>query len=149
VRADADQEGQALQVQDRHPQGQEGQGPHRQAQDRQGRGADLQEHEEDRDRQRATGLVKVKKKVRVSTYEKCKSAGPSSAGAPVKVTLLEGSSAKPDFGALVREAPITGTLTGLIPGGYKLDQDDQINLTRGNLALGTRGRSARARAWRS
>jgi hypothetical protein len=81
-------------------------------------------------------LVKVKKKVRVYTYEKCKSSGAGSAGAPVKVTLLEGSSAKLDFGAFVREAPITGMLTGLIPGGYKLNQDNQINLTRGNLALG-------------
>lgn len=82
-------------------------------------------------------LVKVKKKVRGYTYEKCKASGTSAAGAPVKVTLLEGSSAKLDFGAFVREAPITGTLTGLIPGGYRLNQDNQISLTRGNLALGT------------
>ena len=81
-------------------------------------------------------IVKVKKKVKTYTYEKCKTTGDSSAGAPVKVTLLDGSYAKLDFGAFVREAPITGTLTGLIPGGYKLNQDNQINLTRGNLALG-------------
>jgi hypothetical protein len=82
-------------------------------------------------------IVKVKKKVRVYTYEKCKSTSSSSAGAPVKVTLLEGSVANLDFGAFKRVAPISGTLTGLIPGGYKLNQDNQINLTRGNLALGT------------
>jgi hypothetical protein len=81
-------------------------------------------------------LVKVKKKVRVYTYEKCKTTGDSSAGAPVKVTMLPGSYALLDFGAFQRQAPITGTLTGLIPGGYKLNQDNQINLTRGNLALG-------------
>lgn len=81
-------------------------------------------------------LVKVKKKVRVYTYEKCRTTGDSSAGAPVKVTLLSGSYALLDFGAFQRQAPITGTLTGLIPGGYKLSQDNQINLTRGNLQLG-------------
>lgn len=81
-------------------------------------------------------LVKVKKKVRVYTYEKCKTTGDSSSGAPVKVTLLGGSYALLDFGSFQRQAPITGTLTGLIPGGYKLNQDNQINLTRGNLQLG-------------
>lgn len=81
-------------------------------------------------------LVKAKKKVRVYTYEKCKTSGSGAAGAPVKVTMLAGSYALLDFGAFQRQAPITGTLTGLIPGGYKLNQDNQINLTRGNLALG-------------
>lgn len=81
-------------------------------------------------------IVKVKKKVKVYTYEKCKTTGDSSAGAPVKVTMLDGSYALLDFGAFQRQAPISGTLTGLIPGGYKLNQDNQINLTRGNLTLG-------------
>jgi hypothetical protein len=81
-------------------------------------------------------IVKVKKKVKAYTYEKCKTTGDSSAGAPVKVTLLDGSYALLDFGAFQRQAPITGTLTGLIPGGYKLNQDNQINLTRGNMTLG-------------
>ncbi|HEY6759541.1 MAG TPA: hypothetical protein VI318_08630, partial [Baekduia sp.] len=83
-------------------------------------------------------IVKVKKKVRVYTYEKCKSTGNSSdAGTPVKVAMLAGSYANLDFGAFQRQAPITGSLTGFIPGGYKLNQDNQINLTRGNLVLGT------------
>jgi hypothetical protein len=82
-------------------------------------------------------LVKVKKKVRVYTFEKCKSSGNSSAaGTPVKVALLQGSVANLDFGAFQRQASITGTLTGFIPGGYKLNQDNQISLTRGNLTLG-------------
>jgi hypothetical protein len=82
-------------------------------------------------------IVKVRKKVRVYTYEKCKATGNSSdAGTPVKVSMLAGSTAKLDFGAFVREAPITGNLTGFIPGGYRLNQDNQINLTRGNLVLG-------------
>jgi hypothetical protein len=83
-------------------------------------------------------IVKVKKKVRVYTFEKCKSTGNSSAaGTPVKVQMLPGSTANLDFGAFQRVAPITGNLTGFIPGGYKLNQDNQISLTRGNLALGT------------
>lgn len=81
-------------------------------------------------------IVKVKKKVKVYTYEKCKTSGDSAAGSPVKVTMLDGSYALLDFGAFQRQAPISGTLTGLIPGGYKLNQDNQINLTRGNLTLG-------------
>jgi hypothetical protein len=81
-------------------------------------------------------LVKVKKKVRVYVFEKCKISKSSSAGAPVKVTLLNGSVANLDFGAFQRVAPVNGTLTGFIPGGYKLNQDNQISLTRGNLTLG-------------
>ena len=82
-------------------------------------------------------LVKVKKKVRVYAFEKCKAkAGSNEAGTPVKVTMLSGSVANLDFGAFQRQAPISGTLTGFIPGGYKLNQDNQISLTRGNLLLG-------------
>jgi hypothetical protein len=81
-------------------------------------------------------IVKVKKKVRVYTFEKCKTTGSDTAGTPVKVTMLPGSVANLDFGAFKRTATITGTLTGFIPGGYKLNQDNQINLTRGNLLLG-------------
>jgi hypothetical protein len=82
-------------------------------------------------------IVKVKKKVRVYTFEKCKTSSNSAeAGTPVKVQMLAGSVANLDFGAFQRQAPITGSLTGFIPGGYKLNQDNQINLTRGNLNLG-------------
>ena len=81
-------------------------------------------------------IVKAKKKVRVYTYEKCKSSGSTAAGTPVKIALLAGSVANLDFGAFQRVAPVTGSLTGLIAGGYKLNQDNQITLTRGNLALG-------------
>ncbi|MDX6700843.1 MAG: hypothetical protein QOF26_1069 [Baekduia sp.] len=81
-------------------------------------------------------LVKTKKKVRVYVFEKCKATNSSSSGTPVKVTLLTGSVANLDFGAFQRVAPITGTLSGFIPGGYKLNQDNQISLTRGNMLLG-------------
>jgi hypothetical protein len=82
-------------------------------------------------------LVKVKKKVRVYVFEKCKiSQGSGSAGTAVKITLLDGSSAHLDFGAFTRDAPIKGTLNGFIPGGYKLNQDNQISLSRGTMSLG-------------
>ena len=81
-------------------------------------------------------LVKVKKKVRVYVFEKCKAKDGSAAGSPVRVTLLNGSVANLDFGAFQRVATVNGTLTGFIPGGYKLNQDNQISLTRGNLTLG-------------
>jgi hypothetical protein len=50
--------------------------------------------------------------------------------------MLDGANAHLDFGAFVRDAQVKGTLTGFIPGGYKLNQDNQINLTRANLTLG-------------
>jgi hypothetical protein len=80
-------------------------------------------------------LVKVKKKVRVYVFEKCKISTNSSAGTPVKIQVLPGSFAHLDFGAFTRDAGITGNLQGFIPGGYKLNQDNQIQLSRGDLAL--------------
>jgi hypothetical protein len=80
-------------------------------------------------------LVKVRKRVRVYTYERCNLGGSTIAGTPVAITLLDGSAAHLDFGSFQREAPLTGTLGGFIPGGYKLGQDNQLNLTRGNINL--------------
>ena len=82
-------------------------------------------------------LVKATKRVRVYVFEKCKiKVSPNASGSPVKIQLLDGSLAHLDFGAFTRDAPVLGTLTGFIPGGYKLNQDNQINLTRGNMQLG-------------
>jgi hypothetical protein len=81
-------------------------------------------------------LVKAKRKVRVHVFEKCKVSSSSATGTPVKVTLLQGSVVNLDFGAFKREGGLTGQLTGFIPGGYNIGQDNQINLTRGNINLG-------------
>jgi hypothetical protein len=81
-------------------------------------------------------LVKVKKKVRVYVFQKCKASGASSLGTPVKATLLPGSIAHLDFGAFTRDAPLSGFLSGFIPGGYQLSQDNQIQFTRGAIQLG-------------
>jgi hypothetical protein len=80
-------------------------------------------------------IVKAKRKVRVHVFEKCKVSSSSLTGTPVKITMLQGSVANLDFGAFQRQAGITGTVSGFIPGGYNLGQDNQINLTRGNLGL--------------
>jgi hypothetical protein len=80
-------------------------------------------------------LVKVRKRVRVYTYQKCKLTAGNTNGTPVKVTLLQGSLAHLDFGAFQRDAPLNGTLSGFIPGGYQLGQDNQLQLTRGNINL--------------
>jgi hypothetical protein len=80
-------------------------------------------------------LVRVRKRVRIYTYQRCKITQSNSAGTPVAITLLDGSAAHLDFGSFQRDAPLTGTLGGFIPGGYKLGQDNQLNLTRGNINL--------------
>ena len=81
-------------------------------------------------------IVKAKKRVRVYTYAKCPKSASSVTGTPVKVTLLDGSAADLDFGVFKRSAPLSGTLSGFIPGGYQLGQDNQLNLTRGAINLG-------------
>ena len=47
----------------------------------------------------------------------------------MRIRSCRGSYANLDFGAFQRQAPITGSLKGFIPGGYKLNQDNQIQLT--------------------
>jgi hypothetical protein len=80
-------------------------------------------------------LVKVKKRVRVYVFQACKAQTPNSAGTKVNVNILNGSKAHLDFGAFTRDVALSGTVSGLIPGGYKIGQDNQINLTRGAISL--------------
>jgi hypothetical protein len=82
-------------------------------------------------------LVRVKKRVRTYKFTKCKAKKNSaSLGTPVSITLLNGSVAKLDFGAFQREAPVTGSLKGFVPGGIHLGTDFQITLSSGSLGLG-------------
>lgn len=81
-------------------------------------------------------IVTRTKKIKVYTFQKCpKGLGTSSLGQSVDITILKGSHANLDFGAFQREAPISGTLRGFITGGYKLNQDNQIALTKGDMAI--------------
>jgi hypothetical protein len=80
----------------------------------------------------------VKKKVRRKSYkfgacpEKKSSA---SLGAPVSVRVLGGSVATLDFGAFQRDASLTGTLKGFVPGGIQLGKDQQVNFSSGTLNI--------------
>lgn len=81
-------------------------------------------------------LKKVKKRIRTYKFAKCPKKSGTTLGTPVSITLLDGSKANLDFGAFVREAPVTGSLKGFVPGGIKLGTDFQITLTGGSVSLG-------------
>jgi hypothetical protein len=81
-------------------------------------------------------LVTVKKRIRTYKFAKCKAKNGSSLGTPVTIRLLDESRAKLDFGAFVREAPVTGSLKGFVPGGIHLGTDFQITLSTADLRLG-------------
>jgi hypothetical protein len=83
-------------------------------------------------------LRKVKKRIRTYRFVKCKAKNNgASLGTPVSITLLDGSKANLDFGAFQREAALTGTLKGFVPGGIHLGTDFQITLSSGSINLGS------------
>ena len=82
-------------------------------------------------------LRKAKKRVRTYKFAKCPAKkGTTTLGTPVSITLLDGSKAGLDFGAFQREAPVSGSLKGFVPGGIHLGTDFQITLSSGSLRLG-------------
>jgi hypothetical protein len=85
---------------------------------------------------RGNRIVRVTQRKRVYRYATCPDATGKVDGVPVKITVKPGSSATLDFGAFQREAPITGTLKGFVPGTINLKADIQVQLTGGSLALG-------------
>jgi hypothetical protein len=84
------------------------------------------------------GLLKtITKRVRTYKFTKCKAkSGGTTLGTPVSIKLLNDSVAHLDFGAFQRDAPVTGSLKGFVPGGIKLGTDFQITLSSGQLGLG-------------
>ena len=54
---------------------------------------------------------------------------------PVTTTVLGGSYASIDFGGAVRTVPISGTLTGYVPGKIRLGADIKARLTGGSLSV--------------
>jgi hypothetical protein len=85
---------------------------------------------------RGSRIVTVTQRKRVYRYTTCPAGTGQVDGVPVKITVKPGSSATLDFGAFQREAPITGTLKGFVPGTINLKADIQVQLTGGSLALG-------------
>jgi hypothetical protein len=83
-------------------------------------------------------IVKAKRRQRVYRFGSCKNL-PSAEelGVPVKVSVLAGSYALLDFGSFTRQAPISGTLRGFIPGRFKPNTDVQVTLTRAAISIGT------------
>lgn len=79
-------------------------------------------------------LVMVKRLRRVWLLGPCASL-PSieKLGAPVTITLLPGSLMTFDFSAFKREAPLSGTLQGYVPGKLLDEADNQVILTSGTL----------------
>jgi hypothetical protein len=61
---------------------------------------------------------------------------PAFAGTPITASLLDGSTATLTIGDTARSAALTGSLKGLIPGGYQLGRDNTILLTAGTLGVG-------------
>ena len=81
-------------------------------------------------------IVTVKRRKRVYKYGKCPAgATGEDLGTPVKIELLAGSYALLDFGAFQRQAAVSGTLRGFIPGKIQLNADIQITLNKGTLTL--------------
>jgi hypothetical protein len=81
-------------------------------------------------------LVKVRKKVRVYIFQKCKATSSSSSqGQPVKIKLLTGSQALLDFGSFQRVTALSGQFQGFVPGGFQISKDNQMTLTQGSLSL--------------
>jgi len=85
---------------------------------------------------RGNRILTVKRRKRVYKYGRCPASSSNSLGVPVTINVLDGSYALLDFGAFQRQAPVSGTLRGFIPGKIQLASDNQVNLTKGSLNLG-------------
>lgn len=88
--------------------------------------------------------VKGKKKrvkVKVAKLGKCSSKQTSgNSGVPVNITISDGSVAHLDFGGFQRDIDLSGKIQGFIVGdGFKLGEDNRIELTRGKINLAPTG----------
>jgi hypothetical protein len=90
-----------------------------------------------------TKKVKGKKKrvkVKVPKMGPCKKKTSTQAGVPVVLTLTDASVGHIDFGAFVRDIPLSGTLRGFITGkGFQLGKENLIQLTSGRINLAPTG----------
>lgn len=84
---------------------------------------------------RGNRIKTIRRKVRVYKFGTCPTTA-SSLGQPVTVEVLPESRAFLDFGSFQREAPVSGKLKGFVPGGVRLDRDNQVTFTSGSLTLG-------------
>jgi hypothetical protein len=93
-------------------------------------------------RRRGNRLVLVRRRVRVRVprLRRCPNGGTQTIlGTPITITLRDKSLGTLDFGAFVREAPLTGTVRGYAEGRVDLSAlKDDVNfiLTRGRINIG-------------
>src|SRR3954454_15660729 len=85
---------------------------------------------------RGNRILTVKRRKRVYKYGRCPASSANTLGVPVNITILPGSYANLDFGAFQRQAPVSGTFKGFIPGKIHLASDTQVTLTGGSLKIG-------------
>jgi hypothetical protein len=85
---------------------------------------------------RGNRILTVKRRKRVYKYGRCPASSSNTLGVPVKINVLDGSYALLDFGAFQRQAPVSGTFRGFIPGKIQLASDNQVNLTGGSITVG-------------
>src|SRR3954463_11445050 len=85
---------------------------------------------------RGNRILTVKRRKRVYKYGRCPASSSNTLGVPVRISILDGSYALLDFGAFQRQAPVSGSLNGFIPGKIQLASDNQVNITKGSLNLG-------------
>jgi hypothetical protein len=81
-------------------------------------------------------LRKKKVRVKVPKMAPCKKKATTVYGTPITVTLTDASTGDLDFGAFVREAPLTGTLRGYTVGAVQLSKPTTITLTSGRIDVG-------------
>jgi hypothetical protein len=85
---------------------------------------------------RGNRILTVKRRKRVYKYGRCPASSSNTLGVPVKINILDGSYANLDFGAFQRQAPVSGTFKGFIPGKIQLNSDTQVTLTGGSISVG-------------
>ena len=85
-----------------------------------------------------TRIIRVKRKV--PKMGPCKKKKSSSKGIPVRITLTDASVGHVDFGAFVRDIPLTGSVRGFIIGkGFVLGQDNLIQISGAHIDLAPTG----------
>jgi len=84
---------------------------------------------------RGNRILTVKRRKRVYKFGRCPATSSNTLGVPVKINILDGSYALLDFGAFQRQAPVSGSFKGFIPGKIQLASDNQVNLTGGSITL--------------
>lgn len=84
--------------------------------------------------------VKKRVKVKVPKMGPCAKKKNTSAGIPVRITLNNASVAHVDFGAFVRDIPLSGTVKGFIVGkGFQLGKDNLIQISGAHISLAPTG----------